>query len=94
MFERLDVQSVTEDRILVAFTLARPAFVTATLRGAGREVAVKTRECEIIGRLAFPDLPADTEWELRVRAEEAEVAARVRTLPAPRRAMMRTAPGS
>jgi len=45
---------------------------------------VKTRECEIIGRLAFPDLPPDTEWELRVRAEEAEVVARVRTLPAPR----------
>ena len=89
MPERFEIQSVSENEIVAAFTLVRPEFVKAVVRSHDHEVACESRECERIGRVTLQSLRPDTDYSvsLSVPGEESCVHV-VRTLPKPQGAQL------
>ena len=84
MIERLDVQTVTESEVALAFSLRDRLSVEATLKSVGHAVSKKTLETENVGRLTLDNLLPDTMYRLTVTAGDGEpYESELRTLPAP-----------
>ena len=84
MLERFEIQTISEDAVIGAFTLREPAFVRAVARSSGDEIVYESIERERIGRIFLEDLKPDTDYAVTFSAEGNELATtRVRTLPRP-----------
>lgn len=85
MPERFEIQSVSEDEIVAAFTLVRAELVKAVARSHDHEVVYESRESGRVGRVTLQPLRPNTDYSvsLSVPGEETGVHV-VRTLPQPR----------
>ena len=84
LIDRVDIQTVTEEMVRVAFTLARPERVKVTLRATAQEATARTVEVEVVGRVEVRGLAPDTDYQVIVEAGDATHRAGViHTPPAP-----------